>query len=427
MFIGLAIVAASCPGQVLDSQDDSLLIDEFHTPANNGASRPDDTMTRHNKMNAIGATDTMHQHQKTDIPVASDTIPQQQGTGKPITTDTLPHRQDLGKPETAEPPRTSYTEEAPVEPVIHNLSPFTSDRVHYLGLSLDYFSYAEVSTLDDIFGDNQPLLIIGAPKSTEHGLMFGFNYQGSIRQHGSPILFRPDLEVQIGIHQTYDGSTQALPIFDQHGDTIPGEFQFLPVKIYKSNYFAQAGVDIGYCLTHTFPQYYFYSGIKGKLWYRDLIADTTSYANQITNSEVYYWFSIPIGLTLSMPVSPNFAWGIDASCDLMFKGYMQVLNSLVNPDSTYKTVSPTVNLGNRVGFHVEFPITYKSANENIFRFTPYFTIYSFGHSETEISQSFVNGVYTQGSDQAFSEPSSASWLLGVKFQLVFMSPYTLTR
>jgi hypothetical protein len=427
MFIGLTIVAASCPGQVLDSQDDSLLIDEFHTPANKGASRPDDTITRHNKMNAIDTTDTVHQQQKIDIPGASDTIPQQQGTGIPITTDTLPQPKEIDKLKIAGPAHYTYTEEAPVEPVIRNLSPFTSDRVHYLGLSLDYFSYAEVSTLDDIFGDNQPLLIIGAPKSTEHGLMFGFNYQGSIRQHGSPMLFRPDLEVQIGIHQTYDGSTQALPIFDQHGDTIPGEFQFLPVKIYKSNYFVQAGVDIGYCLTHTFPQYYFYSGIKGKLWYRDLVADTTSYANQITNSEVYYWFSIPVGLTLSMPVSPNFAWGVDASCDLMFKGYMQVLNSLVNPDSTYKTVSPTVIIGNRVGFHVEFPITYKSANENIFRFTPYFTMYSFGHSETEISQSFVNGVYTQGSDQAFSEPSSASWLLGVKFQLVFMSPYTLTR
>ena len=422
MFIGLAIVVASSPGQVLDSQDDSLLIDE-----NKSASRPNDTITRQNKMSAIGPTDTVHQRQKTDNPVASDTIPQQQGTGKPITADTLPQQKETGSPEMAGPAHPNYTEEAPEEPVIHNLSPFSSDRVHYLGLSLDYFSYAEISTLDDIFGDNQPSLIRGAPKSTEHGLMFGFNYQGSIRKHGSPILFRPDLEVQIGIHQTYDGSTQALPIFDQHGDTIPGEFQFLPVKIYKSNYFVQAGVDIGYCLTHTVPRYYFYSGVKGKLWYRDLVADTTSYSNQITNAEAYYWFSIPIGLTLSMPVSPNVALGVDVSCDLMFKGYMQVLNSAWDPDGTYKTVSPAVTLGNRTGFHMEFPITYKSVNENVFRFAPYFTIYSFGHSETEISQNFVNGVYTHGSDQAFSEPSSASWLLGAKLQLVFMSPFTRTR
>ena len=438
--IALAIMTYFCPGQVINSQDDSLLIDEFRTVKPVSAdtahrqreiARPlgADSISKQRETSKPNAADTMPQQQEIGKPVSADSMTQQQEIGKTIIVDTVPQQEEIGKPVTTEPVRPSHAEETTVEPVVHNLSPFSSDRMHCFGVSLDYFSYAEVSNLADVFPGYPvgypPNFVQGSPKSTEHGLMFGFNYQGTLRQHGSPILFRPDLEVQIGIHQAYVGSTQAQPITDRRRDTIG--FKFLPAQFYKSNYFAQAGVDIGYCRTHAIVPFYIYSGIKGKLWYRDMTADTTSYASQITNAEVYYWFSIPLGLALSMPVSHSFAWGVDVSCDLMFKGYMQVLLSAFDAENTYKTVSPVVTLGNRPAFHIEFPCTFKLPGENIFRLTPYLTIYSFGQSETEISQNFINNIYQPGSDQVFNEPSSNSWLLGLKIQLGFLSPYTRTR
>ncbi len=359
--IALAIMTYSCPGQVINSQDDSLLIDEFRTVKPVSAdtvhrqseiARPlgADSISKQRETSKPNAADTMPQQQEIGKPVSADSVTQQQEIGKTITVDTVPRQEEIGKPVTTEPVRPSHAEETPVEPVVHNLSPFSSDRMHCFGVSLDYFSYAEVSNLADVFPGYPvgypPNFVQGSPKSTEHGLMFGFNYQGALRQHGSPILFRPDLDVQIGIHQAYDRIDAGFAHYlNSRGDTIG--FQFLPVNIYKSNYFVQAGLDIGYCRTHAIVPFYLYTGIKGKLWYRDMTADTTSYASQITNAEVYYWFSIPLGLALSMPVSPNFAWGVDVSCDLMFKGYMQVLLSAFDAENTYKTVSPAVTLGER--------------------------------------------------------------------------------
>ena len=414
--MGVFIIANSGLGQVKYSQDepllDSLVRDENHAEKFNGVSPPVDTVPQRSR-------------------IAADSAPGQQESEKPVSTDSVAQPLELGKPENAEPALSRISEEPPpLAPVAHPLSPFSSDRMHCWGISLDYFSYAEVSTISDVFPGYPlgypPNFVQGTPKSTEYGLMFGFNYDGALRQHGSPILFRPHLEAQIGIHQTYSGSTQAQPITNPKTlDTIG--FQFLPVDIYKSNYFVHTGVDIGYCITRAAIPFYLYSGIKGNLWYRDMTPDTTSYANQITDAEVYYWFSIPLGLALSRPVSPKLALEFDASLDFMFAGYMKALLSAWDATTTYTTVSPVVTLNNRIGFHAEIPIMYKTDNGHVFRFIPYFTAYAFGQSESEISQSFVNGVYTPGSDQSFDEPNSSSWLLGIKVQIVFLSPYTRTR
>ena len=431
MFAGaieLAIIAYSCLGQEIDSEIDSLLIDSFHTGTNKGVSRPVDTVPQQHEIIKSVSTDTVSQQQEIKKPVIPDTLLQQLEMSKPVSADSVPQQQEISKPVIIGPARPSKEEEAPVQPAIHNLAPFSSDRMHCLGVSLDYFSYAEASSVNDIFPGYPdgylPNYVLGAPKSTEYGLAFGVGYEGSIRKHGSQLLFRPKLEGKIGIHQTYDGSTQALAIFNSSGDRIG--YQFLPAKFSKSNYFAQAELDIGYCRTHAIEPFYLYSGIKGNLWYRDMVPDTTSYSNQITNSEVYYWFSAPLGLAVSMPLSPTFAADIDASCDLMFFGQMQVLNSAWDAVNTYKTTSPAVTLGNKIGYRVECSIMYKSSSGNIFRFAPYFNLYSFDQSESETSKSYVNGAYTEGSDQSFKEPSSKSWLLGAKLQIVFLSPYTRT-
>jgi hypothetical protein len=425
MFAGaieLAVIAYSCLGQAIDNEADSLLID-FHTAANKGVSQPVDTVPQHDSIKSM-SIDTMSHQQEIKKPVISDTLPQQLEMSKPVSTDTVPQQQEMSKPVIIEPARPRKEEEAPVQPAIHNLAPFSSDRMHCLGVSLDYFSYAEASTINDIPDGYPPNFVLGSPKSTEYGFAFGVDYEGSIRKHGSQLLFRPKLEGKIGIHQTYDGSTQALAITNSSGDTIG--FQFLPAKFSKSNYFAQAELDIGYCRTHAIEPFYLYSGIKGNLWYRDLVPDTISYHNQITNSEVYYWFSAPLGLAVSLPLSPTLSAGIDACCDVMFFGQMQVLNSAWDAVNTYETISPAVTLGNKTGFRTELSIMYKSGNGNIFRFAPYFNLYAFGQSESEISKSYVNGAYTEGSDQGFKEPSSQSWLLGAKLQIVFLSPYTRT-
>jgi hypothetical protein len=435
----ITIVVCSCLAQAIDVQDDSLLIDSFHAPgAVKAAATMGDTAKREIKSKAASdsapekkqsppvSTDSLKEEDEADTSLLStDTLASKKDTALAPTIDTISQRHETSKPEIDEPALTRRFEETPPAPELNKLSPFSSDRVHYLGLSLDYFSYAEVSNLSEIFSDSMTLPVIGAPKSTEYGFLFGLDYQGAFRKHGSPWLFRPNVAVQFGIQQTYDGSTQALPLTDRHGNDTA--FQFLPVKFYKTNYFIQAGTDIGYCLTHAFMPFYAYSGIKFKFWYRDMLPDTTSYSNQITNAEEYYWFSFPLGLALSKPISPNLALGIDACLDLMFYGQMQALLSSWDSENTYETKSPAVTLSNRPGFRFEFSITYKTENDNVFQFAPYFTLYSFGQSETETSQNYVNGVYVPGQDQQFSEPSSSTWLLGAKLRILFMSPFTRTR
>ncbi|MDD5674027.1 MAG: hypothetical protein PHC61_07690 [Chitinivibrionales bacterium] len=404
--LGLVIMVNSCRGQ---APDDSLPVDSV--------SQDDSLLYRTIAPNVSALVDTAHRNDT----LTADSMRAQADSG--VSDFITPAPQPQPKPAPNEEPVKESAKAFVKAPAVLNLSPFSSDRVHAWGASLDYFSYAE---LNDYFPLNYaPFQIQGAPKSTEYGLMFGLNYEGALRRHGSMLLLRPKLEVEFGIHQTYDGSTQALPIINDQGDTIG--FRFLPVKIYKSNYFVRAGLDAGYCRTRALVPYYLYSGIKAGLWYRDMVADTTSYSNQITNSELYYWFSLPVGLAFSVPLSPTLAAGLDASCDLMFFGQMKAYLSAWDPESTWTTVSPAVTLGNRTGYRLELSLTYKTAEGTVFKFAPYFALYAFGRSENEISKSYANGVYTgQGNDMVFYEPSSTSWLLGVKFQIVFLSPRTRT-
>lgn len=418
--LGFACIVYSCLGQEIDTDLDSLLTDENHAGPTKSLPSQIDTLTLQDKNAKSVINDTLPQHREISKSIEIDTIHPQQEITNPNSIDGPPPQQEMRKQnELAHP---SHTEELPEKPALHNLAPFSSDRMHCIGASLDYFSYAEASGLGDIFVNDTPDSIVGTPKSTEYGLIFGLGYEGSIRKHGSQLLFRPKLEGQIGIHQTYDGSTQALPILNSTGDTIG--FKFLPAIFSKRNYFAQAELDIGYCRTRTITPFYVYSGIKGNMWYRDMNADTISYSNQITNAELYYWFSVPIGLTISKPISQALALGFDASFNLMFFGQMKVYLSAWDASSTFTTTSPSVTLVDKVGFRLELPIMYKSENGNIFRIVPYLNLYSFGQSETETSKSYVNGVLTEGSEHSFYEPSSRSWLLGVKLQLTFLSPYT---
>jgi hypothetical protein len=425
-WLALVCIVISCLGQQIDTDLDSLLVDENHAGSVKSAPSSIDTLTHPVESAKSTAVDTAPKLRDIPKPIATDTVVPQQEITSPNIIETAPPPQEPKKNQ--ELTHSSYVEELAEKPVAHDLAPFSSDRMHSFGVSLEYFSYAEVSGLGDMFPGypvgSPPHFIEGTPKSTEYGLLFGLGYEGSFRKHGSRLLFRPRLEGELGIHQTYDGSSQALAITNSNGDTTG--FRFEPAKFSKTNYFAQAELDIGYCRTHALTPYYLYSGLKGNVWYRDMNDDTLSYSNQITNGELYYWFSLPIGLALSIPLSPTLAVEVDASVDFMFFGQMKALLSAWDATSTYETASPAVTVGDKVGFRLELPILYKTENKNVFRFVPYFRFHAFDQSETETSKSYVNGVFTEGSDHDFYEPASHSWLLGVKLQVIFLSPFTRT-
>ena len=244
--IALATMTYSCPGQVINSQDDSLLIDEFRTVKPVAAdtvyrqseiARPlgADSISKQRETSRPNAADTISQQQEIGKPVSADSRAQQQEIGKTIKVDTVPQPEEIGKPVTTEPVRSSHAEETPWNRSYTISRLFHQTECIAWGFRSIIFHTRKFRVLVISLVMNCRTVSIGSPKSTEHGLMFGFNYQGALRQHGSPILFRPDLEVQIGIHQAYVGSTQAQPITDRRGDTIG--FKFLPGPILQKQLF----------------------------------------------------------------------------------------------------------------------------------------------------------------------------------------------
>ena len=134
--IALAIMTYSCPGQVINSQDDSLLIDEFRTVKPVAAdtvyrqseiARPlgADSISKQRETSRPNAADTISQQQEIGKPVSADSRAQQQEIGKTIKVDTVPQPEEIGKPVTTEPVRSSHAEETPwnrshaISPLFH--------------------------------------------------------------------------------------------------------------------------------------------------------------------------------------------------------------------------------------------------------------------------------------------------------------------
>jgi hypothetical protein len=115
--IACAIIAGTCSGQTVNVHDDSLIIDSLHAAP---VSRPVDTVTRQNTVIS---------------PVSADTMTRQTRTSTSVPVDTAVHQYKSIKPDTVEPAPIMNTEEASmVEPEVRKLSPFSSDRVHYVGI-----------------------------------------------------------------------------------------------------------------------------------------------------------------------------------------------------------------------------------------------------------------------------------------------------
>jgi hypothetical protein len=290
---------------------------------------------------------------------------------------------------------------------------FDYGKIVAIGPSLSYFYYNEHVDINPLIQEylNQHAYapaIAGTPKSTEYGGVLGFNMTIS-RSISKPRLFvRTKFGMLFGIATTYDGSTQ--------GDTTKttGTITFSSVSDQKNNFFLSGGLDLGYVFSNMKCPWTVYTGIDAKVWYRDM----TMYKQQssgISMSEMYYWFSVPLGAVITKPVSPSLLLGVEPRVDLMFYGKMQVSMSGYGVSLDF----PTLKLGNRASYRLDAFVQTRPGQSVSLRFGPYVMLYGFSQSNTDtVFQASYGGYPAQRA--AFCEPASASFWIGFLFQVAFL-------
>jgi hypothetical protein len=309
---------------------------------------------------------------------------------------------------------------APVAAAVKPLSLFDYPKIVSVGLSLSSFHYNEFFDLND---DRREFysrygrypVIQGAPKSTEQGNDLGAFASLSLYSWRDRLLFRPKAALILGMGNDYDGSLQGQLI---DSSTI----LFVPFAGKKNNIFLFAGGDIGYAFPHSKYPFVIYSGLDFKLWYRDVLVtrEDMYYPINASNTETYIWFSLPLGVLVTMPFSPDVVAGLDARVNLMFYGTMQVSENTGN--SAESVDFPSVKLGNRASFGLEL-FAEQKANDNVaIKYCPYLLLYWFGKSNSDVSTITVqadNGPVEY--PQTFFEPPSRSLLIGFAVSMEFFS------
>ncbi len=280
---------------------------------------------------------------------------------------------------------------------------FFYPRIISIGLSLSWLYYSEDVDLSDLVGAfrdhfGRDPQIFGAPKSDEYGAVFGLSLGGTFYNWENRLVVRPKAGLLVGFDNTYDGSSQGQITVNATGDTTGIEFD--PYTFQKTNVFLFAGCDLGYAFPNTALPLFVYTGLDCKLWYRDLMDNQGElyYSPDVSNWELYYWFSAPLGVNISRPVSARSVVGIDACVNFMFYGGMQAGLTSGGASTNY----PPVTLGNRASVKVELFVEKKRDNRPALRFAPYFLYYTFGRSNTAVD----------GAGETFYEPSSNSFLFG---------------
>jgi hypothetical protein len=313
----------------------------------------------------------------------------------------------------------SWGQDQPVDST-QPFSPFNFGQILSMGLSLSYFYYNEDISLDDDIasfgnGSNQPFQVIGTPKSTESGTEVGISASAAFYSWRNRLFFRPKAELLLGIGNTYDGSSQGQPLVDS-GRTVG--LQFSSIKGNKNNFFLFAGCDVGYSFPFFKFPFVIYTGIDYGWWYRDLTfsQDNTIYIGAAGNVETYTRYALPVGVFCATPISPEFAVGFDARVDWMFFGQMK---ETVNTGSSDSTVDfPVVTLGNRGLVRLEVFLQRKLNEHVSVKYAPYALFYSFGKSNTDVSTATTSSGTTF--QQAFFEPTSNSFLVGITVSLDFL-------
>jgi hypothetical protein len=310
-------------------------------------------------------------------------------------------------------------------PSLRPLSLFDYGQIISIGLNVHYFDYKEEPDLNEDIQSftehfkHKPDTIIGAPKSTEYGTVVGLNAGASLYSWKSRMLFRPKAELLFGFNTTYDGSTQSQ-LVTSGKDTIGLAFD--PIKHSKNNLFFHAGCDIGYAFPFFRFPFVIYSGLDYKLWYRDLLDYNGQwyFSFGVNYSETYSWFNVPLGVLLTLPLSPDREIGLDARLDWMLYGSMSVVMNAGTDGSAVDY--PAVTLGNHAAFRLELFSLKKTNDHMATKFAPYVVFYGFGKSNTETATSS-----SQSYSQSFYEPASRTYQVGANFSLEFLNKGVTSR
>jgi hypothetical protein len=280
---------------------------------------------------------------------------------------------------------------------------FDYSNIVSAGISLSWFYYAENP---EIVHD---LPLLGVPKSTEYGTIISLSLGETFYNWQNRLVIRPRADILVGYDDTYDGSTQGIPILNSVGDTTG--YYFSPLKFQKTNLSLFAECDVGYAFPAAKYPFFVYSGLNFKLWYRNFLNNpNVLFSSEESNSETYYWFSVPLGVNIVRSINARWIMGGDASVNFMFFGSMQVSQSLGDVPSSY----PAVTLGNQASVRLEFFIEKKRDTKPALRFAPYFLYYAFSRSNSAVAQA------SDGTSLSFYEPSSNSFMVGATLSWEFL-------
>lgn len=154
---------------------------------------------------------------------------------------------------------------------------------------------------------------------------------------------------------------------------------------------------------------YAYTGIGFHSWDRTILGSASE--NVATCLEKYSWGYIPVGYRSEYKINDKWDGAIDIAIRFMFNGKMKSPNpSNIDPFQ--------VNLGNKPGFKVEIPYTYKMDSQWSLTLTPWYEYWKIGQSN--LVPQTVNGVpqyNAQGYQLGVYEPSSTTKQVGIDIGL----------
>jgi len=243
---------------------------------------------------------------------------------------------------------------------------------HRFEIALSYFHY-------DYKEDFTPPL-----KSTETGwvpqVRLGYSYMADERFY-----FRAFGEASVADDDTdYDGSTMGG----------------VPLKDTTRNDFARFEMNAGYTFKGNLPfSITPYAGVGYRYWKRD-----------IGYNEFYSWWYLPLGVKVLYPVDPKWSVGLNASVNFMFDGRMTISYK----DDTF--ANTTVSLGNRPGYLVELPVSWRPRVNWAFTVTPWYEYSEIGESPWEPFY-YADGTFT---GFVVREPSSRTHVYGVRLSTEYL-------
>lgn len=176
-------------------------------------------------------------------------------------------------------------------------------------------------------------------KSTENGWLFG-----------------------VALRYTFEGGSE-LPLFGRvqfdfspsgteyggNEETVRGFMQDYTET--TRNWFSRFEADAGYIfhgLLDSPINLTAYTGYGYRFWRREL----SDHNNLSGYLEDYYWSYLPIGVKGSMPFAQNWAVGLELALRIMVSGSIYIDLKQYN--------SPTLSLGNRLGWYMAVPVEYKT-------------------------------------------------------------------